>query len=933
MAFQYFNTNIGYQGQDLHILRNNVRFPLHHFFKDDVALQYEYIYRLTGKETLKNYEKIRIIELAVNGKKEVYIEAEKYVSNNSEPKIHNFFITVIVTKPNDSSFKAQQVVILIHLHDELQKVWTSPEVLTLREGMAAKFGVLAIFSDGCYADVSYYPQEVKLVNTSDFIELSGEKNQRLTLKRTASTYPPKEENVVEITLPNYFKNNNADNRFIVKGFVDIQNGGNLKLHRGDDNGIDDRINVLFLSDGFNDNGVASFHRLVDQFVTRTLQNQLYSPWNILDNKLNIWSYFTKDKNNVALLESEHVIVKSGSSPIVADLNYVINVTDAIIGNLIEEGTYTMAIYANSLRMVYAGEFIDFLELRSPPLIQSSFPALNADNIVNVHLNDNNTLKLSELCGMVGLPTIEDENTNVDIRAKMLYWRTLKLVDNIIYKDDFSSNFPPPVINENTRFLTTYVFKIWKKLVNRIFLEKADTSYGITFLKMNRSERKSFLLGQELGISGQKFPPTFDLLPNLTQFGKYISNIKGNTSNTENFGKIYYHANGVPNTEIGNKEFQSGIVRQFDHIVILSRINSNDYKGGNIGVPLTDIGMVHKSILSLETNSISLIKCSTINATTNKPKTYISNEVEVNDSSAVLHNLILHELSHNYLKDEYALRVKNLSNENIDLQKKVSDYFKTSNIQTHIDLLNASGNISGEKIKWRFPIVNQIGIGIEKLQDLRNNNYSLRVRVNTGRNKKFENNDKILLRQRFLFDTNQKYVICTIVRVEEVEGDKQIISIISSETLVINQYDAFQFVIIKPYWINNNEYREVLSQSIREGISEKKKVLLSKDNIGKRDVKQLPNVEFQTYINQLGVADKSRIVGLYAGASGGAYDYNEGVYHPTGFCIMRSTKPATDPTTDRDTPNSFCPVCSYILTDYINPLLHPDMDRKYGFSVR
>ena len=35
MAFQYFNSEIEYQGQDLHILRNNQPFPLHNFFKID----------------------------------------------------------------------------------------------------------------------------------------------------------------------------------------------------------------------------------------------------------------------------------------------------------------------------------------------------------------------------------------------------------------------------------------------------------------------------------------------------------------------------------------------------------------------------------------------------------------------------------------------------------------------------------------------------------------------------------------------------------------------------------------------------------------------------------------------------------------------------------------------------------------------------------
>lgn len=73
-------------------------------------------------------------------------------------------------------------------------------------------------------------------------------------------------------------------------------------------------------------------------------------------------------------------------------------------------------------------------------------------------------------------------------------------------------------------------------------------------------------------------------------------------------------------------------------------------------------------------------------------------------------------------------------------------------------------------------------------------------------------------------------------------------------------------------------------------------------------------------------NKSNVVGLYAGGSG-LTGYSEGVYHATGFCIMRNTDPKDN---DRNSiANSFCQICRYILVDQIDPTLHPILDKEYG----
>ncbi len=115
-----FNTSIDYQGQDLHILRNEERFPFHSFFNNAATLTYKF--RLMGDEITLSYSNIQIIE--ENDK--VWIKADPY-TNTAHKKIDNFFM---------SSIGNETCVVLVHVHDAIDKFWSSPEKLSFRKGMA-----------------------------------------------------------------------------------------------------------------------------------------------------------------------------------------------------------------------------------------------------------------------------------------------------------------------------------------------------------------------------------------------------------------------------------------------------------------------------------------------------------------------------------------------------------------------------------------------------------------------------------------------------------------------------------------------------------------------------------------------------------------------------------------------------------------------------
>ena len=60
-----------------------------------------------------------------------------------------------------------------------------------------------------------------------------------------------------------------------------------------------------------------------------------------------------------------------------------------------------------------------------------------------------------------------------------------------------------------------------------------------------------------------------------------------------------------------------------------------------------------------------------------------------------------------------------------------------------------------------------------------------------------------------------------------------------------------------------------------------------------------------------------IVGLY---EGGGRD-TCGIMRPAGKCMMRGS---------HEDHAFFCPVCRYVIVDFVNPFMHFEIDQVYGF---
>lgn len=111
------------------------------------------------------------------------------------------------------------------------------------------------------------------------------------------------------------------------------------------------------------------------------------------------------------------------------------------------------------------------------------------------------------------------------------------------------------------------------------------------------------------------------------------------------------------------------------------------------------------------------------------------------------------------------------------------------------------------------------------------------------------------------------------------------------------------------------YAEMIAKQIKEYITTNDKPLTVYPSVvDDNDVQPpvIPGVSLPDCFSK----HRPRIVGLYSGGKG----YHLGVFHPTGNCIMR------DSHTDG---REFCPVCRYLLVDYIDPYHHWWIDRDYA----
>lgn len=908
MAFIYYNKDTDYQGEDLHMLRNNQPFPLHKFF-DTSEYSATYKFRLKG-----DFSTLALDGISITNNYEIIAVPH---NNPADTQIDNFFVEVTINN--------QTIVILIHLHDQLDSIWTSPNKLSLRKGMEVKFGVLAQFGDNNYADFSFYPDlAVTKINNDNTVKLN---NNRISWNSSPGEYPHDIPAVVKITLPRYMRNND-DEVSITGDLTVLEDNGILELIFGDNDeeSINNRMNFLCLSDGFSNSSAgtqAVFKDYIQQIRSYMLESDALTPWNLFasSGKINLWSYYTNDIDSLSQNEGEFIkISDSNGDFLLAGLHTFIEECDIAIINSIKKNIQeSLNGFVNFLlkNQEYNQKLIDYLDLsffKANPNDNPSFPLLHHSPSVNF-------LSLSEVCMHFGLPSERD--LTMDLSTKSSIWKSLGWHE----KRDGTSikyiKFPSDTIVQGDYFFHDYVYLLWQKLGKRIHLEKTDTTYGMTNTYKERAKGQ-FKPKYALDFSKLKFK-------NWLDYGKFIHNIKGPQSN--NLGTKFYNSQGDPvRSKKRGEEVIDGVtytvfdIKQANNIAILSRNYNSEVAGYNQSDTLVFPGEQNPILVMPRTAIINIDdkirRNITIPFSLLDNKKYKLDELVLpsNQLTNANKNIFVHELSHNYFLDEYSTGEADFETLEPNEQKEQSFMTKFTNLQTMYELVSSKpgsgGKIKAENIKWLWPRIANIFIG-RYIEIHSSSEITLLLRKYDYFNM-IQEGEKLLLRKSDLFTTN--YIKCEVLSVTNGEAYIQI-KVNTFGQSITNDLEYRPFYLIRPHWINETEYEQQVHPITKNWIDINNKPLVEISEDSKIQTIDSNDAVFKNI-------DKSSIVGLFAGGVI-KYGFKKGIYHASGFCIMRNVNPTNN--SGKEIPNSFCQICRYILVDSIEPSLHPIIDKEYGDS--
>ena len=302
--------------------------------------------------------------------------------------------------------------------------------------------------------------------------------------------------------------------------------------------------------------------------------------------------------------------------------------------------------------------------------------------------------------------------------------------------------------------------------------------------------------------------------------------------------------------------------------------------------------------------------------------------------------LAHELAHNFrLGDEYTEVNRRFASQDEPLSG-------SSNLQTEKGTKDAAGNFSGDEIKWNWHRISKAAVILPNRNDsakppITENAGKFEIPVRLGHGLQFDKGNKVLLRLRKWDEPLQKKPdtlghaqLLEIVEIKKFEPgvtdlpprDRIIVQPVNAGAVTLAQLERFKEGSIvylptpAPESVRdpiNYPFAEMIPLNIKRAITAQNRPLTQVPCIDTpgafQQIPDLTNVE----VNLRGKFFKPFIVGLY---EGGGKD-TCGIMRPAGKCMMRA---------HYEEHAFFCPVCRYVIVDFINPFVHYEIDLEYGF---
>lgn len=295
----------------------------------------------------------------------------------------------------------------------------------------------------------------------------------------------------------------------------------------------------------------------------------------------------------------------------------------------------------------------------------------------------------------------------------------------------------------------------------------------------------------------------------------------------------------------------------------------------------------------------------------------------NTASADKSRTFAHEVSHSFfLDDEYGEREGPSGRTSAEINLY-------SNIILEADAMRA-GQIHGDEIKWNWHRIKKAAMLSGDIQDAGGGKF--RVPLVLGQGFQFAIGDTVHFRFRQYptpliknpklsppLEITDPAPVAEAIHVKLKAGAVFNYPNLVAAAQFINEFKQGSIIYIPveaPASVKTNDYpyAEIVGKNIKDYITANHKPLTAFPSvIDTNNIQQpiIPGVSLPDCFNK----NRPRIVGLYSGGD----TYHKGYFHATGNCMMRD-----DHTDGRE----FCAVCSYILTDTIDPYKHFETDREY-----
>jgi len=536
---------------------------------------------------------------------------------------------------------------------------------------------------------------------------------------------------------------------------------------------------------------------------------------------------------------------------------------------------------------YSSQFADDLAVPLMPYAIRPDPDKNTDNSIPWTIN--------ELIFVVGVPTLADytmADSGDNYKEKRTEWATL-FVDPTKIKLEFKA--PKPLWDK------------WKALGAYVLTDETDTALGIS-----AGCRPNINLD---AISPMRVPNWNPLRTTRAHIDKFLENLRapGET------GTITRWTEGKDST-------------------LVVGISAESLAGGAASGDLIAVSFYQKGWTLLRGEPPAL-----------KLKTCLPSGITIinNPDLMPFFKTLLHEVSHNLdLGDEYG---EFYSMDDVVEQELEDEISMNNNIQAHSSLLRSHPDLglTCDNIKWSWPRIAKAGVlkkslepktvstpegDVNGFQVTLNRDYRPEHRKNY-----FRKGDSACLRGRELDGSapSKQFKVLNADYNHGIDGD--IIEIVDTvdPSFPFNPdgypEDSLLLSLVPDLTPEpgDPEFRQIMHKAVVKHMDNTHAPLTVPPNKLTRDCfaharnAKLDGGERQKPTNIPSLRHPKgknlhTIIGLYEGG----HRYHCKVYHPSGDCNMRSNDSLI---------SKYCHVCRYILVDKLDPSLHAEIDREYGWD--